>query len=131
MGRPFSERTLQDVFGLQKASQGAFAEGASQSSGYRPGECGGAPTGPGFGAFGVSDLFDPRLVGPFPDGWVDATTVDDWQKVLDLVRAGPWRWEVDEDHLPTALELASRRDHPEAETHPVRVEVAPGAWLRL
>lgn len=80
----------------------------------------------------VTDLFDPRLVGSLPDGWVEgATTVDDWQAVLDLVLTGPWRWQVDGNALPTAAELAARLDDPGSERSPVRVEVTPEGWVLL
>lgn len=79
----------------------------------------------------VRHLLDDELVGALPDGWVDATTVADWQTVLDLVQAGTRRWQSDEEPLPTAVELAARRNGSDAEILPVRVEVAPGAWVHL
>ncbi|WP_142158876.1 hypothetical protein [Cellulomonas sp. SLBN-39] len=79
----------------------------------------------------VRDLFDADVVGALPDGWVEGgVTVDDWQTVLDLVRTGPWR--VDGDAFPTAAGLAARLADPEAESPPpIRVEVAPAAWVHL
>lgn len=77
----------------------------------------------------VRQLFDLDAVGQLPDGWVDGTTVDDWQTALDLATTG-WAWECVEHPLPTAVELAARLG-PDAETHPVRVEIAPDTWLLL
>ncbi|TYB60694.1 hypothetical protein FXF51_31310 [Nonomuraea sp. PA05] len=38
----------------------------------------------------VKDLFDPELNGALPDVVVEETTVEDWQALLDLVRARRW-----------------------------------------
>ncbi|MBO3089570.1 hypothetical protein [Cellulomonas dongxiuzhuiae] len=79
----------------------------------------------------VSDLFDPDTMGALPDGWVDRTTVADWQALFDLVRTGPWPWRCLDDRteieLPAAAELPLRPD--DAATVVLHVEMAPDAWV--
>ncbi|MBO9570138.1 MAG: hypothetical protein J7503_15125 [Cellulomonas iranensis] len=79
----------------------------------------------------VRHLLDPGLVGALPDGWVDDTTVADWQTVLDLVLEGSRRWLSDEEPVPTATQLAARLDDARTGIVTLRVEIAPGAWVHL
>ena len=41
----------------------------------------------------VRDYFDPELNGVLPDVHVPATTVADWQRLMDLVREQGWAYE--------------------------------------
>ncbi|MFI6290478.1 hypothetical protein ACIBEJ_02780 [Nonomuraea sp. NPDC050790] len=76
----------------------------------------------------VREFFDPDLMGALPDIFVPDATVEDWQRVLDLVRARGWLWEYSQGDtvlpLPNAAEVLARP--PEAEMVSLRVWPAPG-----
>ncbi|MEV0613531.1 hypothetical protein AB0I81_09420 [Nonomuraea sp. NPDC050404] len=67
-------------------------------------------------------------MGALPDLSVPDATVEDWQTVLELVRAREWRWQYSQGDavppLPPAAEVLARP--PEAETVSLRVRPAPG-----
>ncbi|MEV4566183.1 hypothetical protein AB0K12_20670 [Nonomuraea sp. NPDC049419] len=76
----------------------------------------------------AKDFFDPDSMGALPDLFVPDATVEDWQTVLDLVRACGWQWQYSQGDtvgpLPTAAEVFART--PEAETVSLRVWPVPG-----
>lgn len=69
---------------------------------------------------GMSDLlwteaksfFDPELMGGLPDVHVPATSIADWQALLDLIRSSRWSWEYREGDavvdLPSAETVFAR-----------------------
>jgi hypothetical protein len=56
----------------------------------------------------VKVLFDPQANGALPDVVVERTTVEDWQVLLDLVRAQGWQYAYSVDGEP--MELVSAAD---------------------
>ncbi|MEU7742174.1 hypothetical protein [Nonomuraea sp. NPDC049158] len=56
----------------------------------------------------VKVLFDLEVNGALPDVVVEGTTVEDWQVLLDLVRARDWQYAYSVDGEP--LELTSAAD---------------------
>ncbi|MBB5776727.1 hypothetical protein [Nonomuraea jabiensis] len=56
----------------------------------------------------VKVLFDPEVSGALPDVVVEGTTVEDWQAVLDLVRAQGWQYAYSVGGEP--MELSSVAD---------------------
>ncbi len=56
----------------------------------------------------VKALFDPEVNGVLPDVVVEGTTVEDWQVLLDLVRAQGWQYAYSVDSEP--MELTSAAD---------------------
>ena len=54
----------------------------------------------------VKCFFDPELVGSLPDVRVPGTSLDDWQVVLDLVRASDWQFEYSVDDRVRSLPAA-------------------------
>lgn len=75
----------------------------------------------------VQPLFDPGLMGSLPDLCVPATSIADWQALLDLAASGRWRHEYAEGdvaiRLPRAEAVFSRQ--PDAESASLRVWPAP------
>ena len=67
----------------------------------------------------VKELFDPDLVGALPDLFVPDATVQDWQAVLDLVRASGWRWQYEVGNTAQPLPAAAT-----ILTRPVGAEIA-------
>ncbi|MBN6054631.1 hypothetical protein JYK22_22000 [Nonomuraea sp. RK-328] len=55
----------------------------------------------------VKVLFDPEANGALPDVVVEETTVEDWQAVLDLIRARGWQYAYSVDGEPMALSTAA------------------------
>ncbi|MDR8413700.1 hypothetical protein MTP10_33830 [Nonomuraea sp. 3-1Str] len=60
----------------------------------------------------VKVLFDPEVNGALPDVVVEGTTVEDWQVLLDLVRAQGWQYAYSVGGEP--MELTSAADMAEA-----------------
>ncbi|MFF7194295.1 hypothetical protein ACFZAM_11365 [Streptomyces sp. NPDC008079] len=62
----------------------------------------------------VKPFFDLEWEGRLPDVWIEQTTVEDWQKVFDLVGETGWRSEYAEGGavmpLPRAEAVLSRPD---------------------
>lgn len=56
----------------------------------------------------VKVLFDPEVNGALPDVVVEGTTVEDWQVLLDLVRAQGWRYAYSVNGEP--MEFTSAAD---------------------
>ncbi|GGT46038.1 hypothetical protein ACFFV7_38830 [Nonomuraea spiralis] len=81
----------------------------------------------GMGPWKAGPTFETVQHG-LPDLFVPGATVEDWQSVLDLVRARGWQWRYSEGDtvlpMPTAAEVLARP--PEAETVLLRVWPAPG-----
>ncbi|MCP2342255.1 hypothetical protein [Actinomadura rupiterrae] len=76
----------------------------------------------------AKNFFDPRLMGALPDLFITDTTVEDWQKVFDLVLRRGWDWKFQEGTterpLPTAAEALNRPA--DAEVVVLRVWPTPG-----
>lgn len=60
----------------------------------------------------VKVLFDPEVNGALPDVVVEGTTVEDWQALLDLVRAQGWQYAHSVGDEP--MEFASAADMAQA-----------------
>ena len=76
----------------------------------------------------VKAWFDVETNGTLPDVQVPATTVDDWQALVDLVRAQGWAFAFLVDGEPRELpaqaqDMLSRRDEARAQ---LNVWLAPG-----
>jgi hypothetical protein len=60
----------------------------------------------------VRTFFDADLMGQLPDVQIRGTSVDDWQKLLDLVQSSGWVWEYllgqEPAPLPSATEVFTR-----------------------
>ena len=60
----------------------------------------------------VKNFFDPDLMGRLPDFQICGTSVDDWQKLLDLVEPSGWvsehRVGLERVPLPSATEILTR-----------------------
>ncbi|MED7928030.1 hypothetical protein SMD20_27475 [Nonomuraea sp. LP-02] len=75
----------------------------------------------------VKLLFDPELNGVLPDVVVERTTVEDWQLLLDLVRAQGWQYAYsagggEPTELPSAAgmaEAAHAGETPELRVWPI------------
>ncbi|MET8993250.1 hypothetical protein ABZW49_48065 [Nonomuraea wenchangensis] len=75
----------------------------------------------------VKLLFDPELNGVLPDVVVERTTVEDWQLLLDLVRAQGWQYAYsvggdEPTELPSAAgmaEAAHAGETPELHVRPI------------
>lgn len=74
----------------------------------------------------VKVLFDPEVNGALPDVVVERTTVEDWQLLLDLVRAQGWQCTYSVGGEPTELtsaagmaEAAHAGETPELRVRPV------------
>lgn len=76
----------------------------------------------------VREYFDPDAMGALPDVFVPGATVEDWQAILDLVRARGWQWQYTQGTevlpLPTAADIFARPV--DAETASLRVRPSPG-----
>ncbi|MCF3103216.1 hypothetical protein IPZ58_16750 [Streptomyces roseoverticillatus] len=79
----------------------------------------------------VRNFFDPDLMGALPDVSVEGTSVEDWQRVFDLVRSSGWAWEYLEGGvagpLPPAVEVLARPA--DAETVDLRVRPVPAVLV--
>ncbi|WP_433513068.1 hypothetical protein ACQP2T_57100 [Nonomuraea sp. CA-143628] len=77
----------------------------------------------------VKALFDPEVNGALPDVIVEGTTAEDWQVLLDLVRAQGWQYAYSVDGEP--VELTSAADMAAAATADGRPEQRVTPELRV
>ena len=61
----------------------------------------------------VADWQDAKWIFDFDGSWRDIyvldTTIEDWQRFLDMVRQGPWRFEWTVDGVPAPLPESAAR----------------------